>query len=40
MSAQEKDREGNAINRFANDGAVSSLCFFRANGWPVYRLRN
>jgi hypothetical protein len=39
MSEQGKDEMGNPVNRFANDGAVSALSFFRATGWPVYRVK-
>ncbi|KAM0524166.1 hypothetical protein ACHAPE_001427 [Trichoderma viride] len=34
-----KDSEGNFLNRLAPEGKISPLEFFKATGWPVYRLR-
>jgi hypothetical protein len=39
MTIKEKDAEGNFVNRFARDGKISPLQFFKASGWPVFRLR-
>lgn len=35
---EEKDNDGNPLNRFADDGKLSSLLRLKAHGWPVYRL--
>ncbi|CZS81590.1 unnamed protein product [Fusarium graminearum] len=39
MTTNEKDGNGNFLNRFAADGGVSPLAFFVATGIPVYRLK-
>lgn len=39
MSFEEKDRDGNHHNRLGGDGRISALEFFKASGWPVFRLR-
>lgn len=38
MTLENKDSDGSYINRLALEGKISALEFFRANGWPVYRL--
>ncbi|KAM0257022.1 hypothetical protein ACHAQJ_004617 [Trichoderma viride] len=38
MTTNEKDSEGNFLNRFANSSKISALQFFQASGIPVYRL--
>ncbi|KAF7558241.1 hypothetical protein G7Z17_g158 [Cylindrodendrum hubeiense] len=35
----EVDILGNYLNRFAKDGKISPLEWFKGLGWPVYRLR-
>lgn len=35
----EKDSDGNHLNRFGGDARISALEFFRASGWPTFRLR-
>ncbi|PNP57213.1 hypothetical protein THARTR1_02743 [Trichoderma harzianum] len=35
----EKDEDGHHRNRLGADGTLSALEFFRASGWPIYRLR-
>ncbi|KAM0447811.1 hypothetical protein ACHAO4_008555 [Trichoderma viride] len=35
----EKDSDGNHLNRFGRDARISALEFFRASGWPTFRLR-
>ncbi|KAL7892380.1 P-loop containing nucleoside triphosphate hydrolase protein [Trichoderma sp. SZMC 28014] len=35
----EVDSDGNHLNRFGGDARISALEFFRASGWPVFRLR-
>ncbi|UKZ57243.1 hypothetical protein TrVGV298_011096 [Trichoderma virens] len=39
MTVDEKDEEGHHRNRLAQDGKISALEFFRASGWPIFRLR-
>ncbi|KAK7428202.1 hypothetical protein QQZ08_005268 [Neonectria magnoliae] len=39
MTVDEKDGAGNYLNRHPGDGQMSPLLFFKANGWPVFRLR-
>jgi len=39
LSRMEKDPQGNAHNRFANDGSVSALEWFQTSGMTVYRPR-
>jgi hypothetical protein len=39
MTLDDKDGEGNYLNRFGPDAKISALEFFRASGWPIYRLR-
>ncbi|KFG84682.1 putative DNA helicase [Metarhizium anisopliae] len=39
MTKLERDGEGNFLNRFAGDGAISPIQHFKSMGWPVYRLR-
>ncbi|KAL6794263.1 P-loop containing nucleoside triphosphate hydrolase protein [Trichoderma sp. SZMC 28012] len=39
MTVDDKDIEGDHINRLAQDAKLSALEFFRASGWPIYRLR-
>lgn len=38
-SENVKDSQGNFLNRLAPEGKISPLEFFKATGWPVYRLR-
>ncbi|KKP02303.1 hypothetical protein THAR02_05596 [Trichoderma harzianum] len=38
MTVDDKDIEGNYINRLALDAQLSALKFFIASGWPIYRL--
>lgn len=38
MTVDDKDIEGNYINRLAPDAQLSALKFFIASGWPIYRL--
>ncbi|KAH8122378.1 P-loop containing nucleoside triphosphate hydrolase protein [Trichoderma asperelloides] len=35
----EKDSDGNHLNRLGGDARISALEFFRASGWPTFRLR-
>ncbi|EHK51133.1 hypothetical protein TRIATDRAFT_772, partial [Trichoderma atroviride IMI 206040] len=35
----EMDSDGNHLNRFGGDARISALEFFRASGWPTFRLR-
>lgn len=39
MTMEDRDSEGNHRNRQGADGTMSALEFFRASGWPIYRLR-
>ncbi|RFU75706.1 dna helicase [Trichoderma arundinaceum] len=39
MSLKNRDGEGNHIDRLGLDGQISPLSFFKANGWPIFRLR-
>lgn len=39
MTMDDKDAEGNHLNRLGKDGKISALEFLRASGWPIYRLR-
>ncbi|KAM0249670.1 hypothetical protein ACHAQJ_008967 [Trichoderma viride] len=39
MSLNERDQDGNYLNRLGGDGKISALEFFKASGWPVFRLR-
>ncbi|KAL7952812.1 hypothetical protein V8C34DRAFT_298539 [Trichoderma compactum] len=39
MTVVDKDFEGYHINCLAQDAQLSALEFFRASGWPIYRLR-
>ncbi|KAM0255907.1 hypothetical protein ACHAQJ_005308 [Trichoderma viride] len=39
MTLDNKDSDGNHLNRLGLEGKISALEFFRASGWPVYRLR-
>lgn len=39
MTVEEKDVQGNYLNRFAPTAQISPLGFFKAAGWPIYRLR-
>ncbi|KAI8713768.1 hypothetical protein NCS52_01222300 [Fusarium sp. LHS14.1] len=39
MTLDEKDSQGNAINRPGRDARISPLEFFMGLGMPVYRLR-
>ncbi|RSM18554.1 hypothetical protein CDV31_002690 [Fusarium ambrosium] len=39
ISLDEKDSQGNAINRLGRDAKISPLEFFQGLGMPVYRLR-
>lgn len=39
MTVDDKDIEGDHINRLAQDAKLSALEFFRASGWPIYRLQ-
>lgn len=38
MTLIEKSSEGHYLNRFALDGKISPLAFFKGCGWPIYRL--
>lgn len=38
MTLENKDSDGSYINRLALERKISALEFFKANGWPVYRL--
>jgi superfamily I DNA and/or RNA helicase len=38
MSTNETDDDGHALNRHASDAKISALEFFKATGWPVFRL--
>lgn len=38
MTTNEKDSDGNFLNRFANSGGLSALQALQAGGIPVYRL--
>lgn len=38
LSPNDKDDDGNHLNRFAKIGAISALLFLQAAGFPVYRL--
>ena len=38
MAADQQDEQGNFVNRFAKDGALSPLSFFQGNGWPTFCL--
>lgn len=38
-TVDDKDIEGYHINRLSQDAQLSALEFFRASGWPIYRLR-
>lgn len=35
----EKDSDGNHLNRLGGDARISALEFFRGSGWPTFRLR-
>lgn len=39
MTKDEKDEDGNYLNRFFGDGSISALGFISAVGIPVYRLK-
>ncbi|RSM00400.1 hypothetical protein CEP52_009150 [Fusarium oligoseptatum] len=39
MALDEKDSQGNAINRLGRDAKISPLKFFQGLGMPVYRLQ-
>ncbi|KAK4064528.1 hypothetical protein Trihar35433_8045 [Trichoderma harzianum] len=39
MTVDDKDIEGDHINRLAEDAKLSALEFSRASGWPIYRLQ-
>lgn len=39
MTFDEKDSEGNFVNRLGEQGKISPLEWFKATGWSVYRLR-
>lgn len=39
MTEDVMDSEGNFRNRLALEGKISPLEFFKATGWPIYRLR-
>ncbi|RSL42821.1 hypothetical protein CEP53_011993 [Fusarium sp. AF-6] len=39
MALDEKDSQGNAINRLGRDAKISPLEFFQGLGMPVYRLQ-
>ncbi|TFB02785.1 Regulator of nonsense transcripts 1 [Trichoderma ghanense] len=39
MTMDEKDAEGNHLNRLGKDGKISALEFLRTSGWPIYRLK-
>jgi hypothetical protein len=38
LTLEQKDINGDYLNRLALEGKISALEFFRANGWPVFRL--
>ncbi|KAK4071939.1 hypothetical protein Trihar35433_4003 [Trichoderma harzianum] len=39
MTKEDRDSDGHHRNRQAQDGTMSVLEFFRASGWPIYRLQ-
>ncbi|KAM0254015.1 hypothetical protein ACHAQJ_006985 [Trichoderma viride] len=39
MTLNDKDADGNCLNRFGPDAKISALEFFRASGWPIYHLK-
>ncbi|KAL5087051.1 hypothetical protein Trisim1_008434 [Trichoderma cf. simile WF8] len=39
MTKEDRDSDGHHRNRQAQDGTMSALEFFRASGWPIYRLQ-
>lgn len=38
LEPNDRDSDGNRLNRFAKSGKISALLFFQATGIPVYRL--
>ncbi|PTB73133.1 hypothetical protein M440DRAFT_1362307 [Trichoderma longibrachiatum ATCC 18648] len=38
LTPDDKDSDGNCLNRFARNGSISALVFLMATGLPVYRL--
>lgn len=39
MTKEDRDSDGHHRNLQAQDGTMSALEFFRASGWPIYRLQ-
>lgn len=39
MTLEERDEQGNYLNRFGQHGKISALEFFKGSGWPIFRLR-
>lgn len=35
---RDQDKDGNMLNRFAPEGKVSPLLFFKSMGWPIFQL--